>query len=194
MEAAIDEAESRYGGFDGLYHVAGGSGRSAGDGPLHELTDEGVDYTLRLNLSSVIYSNRAAARRLLGSNRRGSVLNMSSDLAFAPAGEHFATHTYAAAKAGIIGLTRSAASKYAANDIRFNAIAPALVETPMSERAQESPGIIEYTRRRQPLDGGRIGQARDVDGAVVYFLSDQSAFVTGQVVSIDGGGEVSDGQ
>ncbi|MEC7774870.1 MAG: SDR family oxidoreductase, partial [Planctomycetota bacterium] len=93
-----------------------------------------------------------------------------------------------------IGLTRSAASKYAANDIRFNAIAPALVETPMSERAQESPGILEYTRRRQPLDGGRIGQARDVDGAVVYFLSDQSAFVTGQVVSIDGGWEVSDGQ
>ena len=193
-EAAIDEAESRFGGFDGLYHVAGGSGRSAGDGPLHELTDEGIDYTLRLNLFSVIYSNRAAARRLLKSRRRGSVLNMSSVLAFAPAGEHFATHAYAAAKAGIIGLTRSAASKYAACDIRFNAIAPALVETPMSERAQESPEILEYTRRRQPLDGGRIGQARDTDGAVVYFLSDQSAFVTGQVVSIDGGGEVSDGQ
>ncbi|MEC9349716.1 MAG: SDR family oxidoreductase [Planctomycetota bacterium] len=193
-EAAIDEAESRFGGFDGLYHVAGGSGRSAGDGPLHELTDEGIDYTLRLNLFSVIYSNRAAARRLSKSRRRGSVLNMSSVLAFAPAGAHFATHAYAAAKAGIIGLTRSAASKYAACDIRFNAIAPALVETPMSERAQESPKILEYTRRRQPLDGGRIGQARDADGAVVYFLSDQSAFVTGQVVSIDGGWEVSDGQ
>ena len=101
---------------------------------------------------------------------------------------------YAAAKAGIIGLTRSAAASYAAEGIRFNALAPALVETPMSRRAQEDPEIIRYTRRRQPLDGGRLGAPQDADAAVVYFLSDQSSFVTGQVLSIDGGWELSDGQ
>lgn len=193
-ESAIEEALRRFGRLDGLYHVAGGSGRSAGDGPLHELTDEGIEYTLSLNLASVLYSNRAAARQFLKQEDGGSVLNMSSVLAFSPGPAHFSTHAYAAAKAGIIGLTRSAAASYATEGIRFNALAPALVETPMSRRAREDPEIIRYTRRRQPLDGGRLGVPQDADAAVVYFLSDQSSFVTGQVLSIDGGWELSDGQ
>ena len=193
-ELAIEEALRRFGRLDGLYHVAGGSGRSEGDGPLHELTDPGIEYTLNLNLASVLYSNRAAARQFLKQEEGGSVLNMSSVLAFSPASAHFSTHAYAAAKAGIIGLTRSAAARYAAEGIRFNALAPALVETPMSQRAQEDPEIVSFTRRRQPLDGGRLGVPQDADAAVVYFLSDQSSFVTGQILSIDGGWEVSDGQ
>lgn len=192
--AAIAEAKARYGGFDGLYHVAGGSGRGAGDGPLHELTDEGIDFTLDLNLRSVLYSNRSAVQEFIAAGSGGSVLNMSSVLAHSPANKHFATHTYAAAKAGIVGLSRAAAAKYAANNIRFNVLAPGLIDTPMSARAQGSEEIIEYTRKRQPLDGGRVGKAGDADGAVVYFLSDKSDFVTGQVLSIDGGWEVSDGQ
>jgi len=193
-DTAIEAALSCFGGFDALYHVAGGSGRSAGDGALHEMKDEGIDYTLRLNLNSVLYSNRSAARQFISQGTPGSVLNMSSVLAFAPASAHFATHAYAAAKAGIIGLTRSAAARYASSNIRFNVLAPALVESPMSSRAQESPGILEYTRKRQPLDGGRIGFPGDSDGSVVFFLSDHSSFITGQVLAIDGGWEVSDGQ
>ena len=105
----------------------------------------------------------------------------------------FATHAYAAAKAGIIGLTRAAASHYAREDIRFNVLAPALVDTPMSERAQGDAETMGYIERKQPLDGGRIGAPEDLDGAAVYLLSDAARAVTGQVLSVDGGWSVSEG-
>jgi NAD(P)-dependent dehydrogenase (short-subunit alcohol dehydrogenase family) len=191
---AIAVALREFGGgrLDGLYHVAGGSGRSAGDGALHECSDAGWEQTLKLNLTSVFYSNRAAARQFLeqGSGGGGSVLNMASVLAFSPSPQFFSTHAYATAKAGIIGLTKAAAAQYAPQAIRFNAIAPALVETPMSKRACGDEAIVRFVRSKQPLDGGRVGQPGDLDAAVVYFLSDQSRFVTGQVLAVDGGWSV----
>ena len=190
---AIQLALDHFGRFDALYHVAGGSGRSFGDGPLDQITDDGWTATLRLNLDSLFYSNRAAAAQFRKQARGGSVLNMASVLAFSPSPEFFATHAYAAAKAAVIGLTKSCAAYYALRGIRFNALAPALVETPMSRRATEDEAIMTYIRKRQPLDGGRAGQASDLDAAVVYFLSDQSRFVTGQVLAIDGGWSVSEG-
>lgn len=191
---AIDLAVRRFGRFDALYHVAGGSARAQGDGPLHELTDEGIDAALRLNLASLIYSNRAAVRRFLEQGGGGAVLNMSSVLAFSPSPRHFATHAYAATKAAAIGLTRSCAACYAPHNIRFNVIAPALVATPMSQRAQTDEHIMTFIKTKQPLDGGRIGQPQDADAAVVYLLSDAARFVTGQVLAVDGGWCVSEGQ
>src|SRR5690606_27996375 len=117
---AIDLAVERWGAFDGLYHVAGGSARGRGDGPLHAMTDDGWDFALRLNLSSMMYANRAAVRHWLDRRRGGCVLNLASVLACAPAPTHFATHGYAAAKAAAIGLTRACAAHYAASNIRFN--------------------------------------------------------------------------
>ena len=192
--AAIQIALGNFGNFHGLYHVAGGSGRRQGDGPLHDVTDEGWRYTLNENLSSLFYSNRAAAQQFLKQKTGGSVLNMSSVLGFSPSPQYFSTHAYAAAKAAVIGLTKSAAAYYAPADIRFNVIAPALVATPMSQRAQGDEEIQEFIKTKQPLDGGRIGQAADLDAAVVYLLSDESRFVTGQVLAIDGGWTVSEGQ
>ncbi len=191
---ALDVATRELGGLDGLYHVAGGSGRGLGDGPLHEVTDDGWSGTMALNLTSTFNSCRAAARHFSDSGRAGSVLAMTSVLGFAPSPVHFATHAYAAAKAAIIGLTRAAAAYYAPRDIRFNAIAPALVETPMSRRAAENEEIISYIRSKQPLDGGRVGDPSDLDDAVVFFLSDRSRFVTGQVLAVDGGWCVSEGR
>ena len=188
---AIAAAVNAFGRLDGVYHVAGGSGRRAGDGPLHEASDEGWDFTLKLNATSLFYSNRAAARQFLAQKSGGAVLNMGSVLGFSSAPAHFATHAYAAAKAAIIGLTRSAAAYYAPHNIRFNMIAPGLVDTPMAQRAANDPAILQYVRARQPLDGGRIGRPDDLDAAVVFFLSDQSRFVTGQVLAIDGGWSVS---
>src|SRR5207302_6448597 len=126
---AIDACVSAFGGCHGLYHVAGGSGRKMGDGPLHEITDEGWRATLDLNLTSVMYSNRAAVRHFLAVKTGGSVLNMGSVLGFSPSPRHFATHAYAAAKAAIVGLTKSLAAFYAPHGIRFNVLAPGLVET-----------------------------------------------------------------
>jgi NAD(P)-dependent dehydrogenase (short-subunit alcohol dehydrogenase family) len=190
---AIELVLKEFGRFDALYHVAGGSGRKMGDGPLAEISDEAWSATLRLNLDSLFYSNRAAVQQFQRQGAGGSVLNMSSVLGFSPSPKFFATHAYAAAKAAVIGLTKSCAAYYAADGIRFNAVAPALVETPMSRRAIEDEAIMTFIRSKQPLDGGRVGRPEDLDAAVVYFLSDQSKFVTGQVLAIDGGWSVSDG-
>lgn len=186
-ERAIQTAVSEWGRLDGLYHVAGGSGRKFGDGPLDEISDEGWRTTLELNLTSLFNSNRAAARRFLEQGTGGSVLNMGSVLASSPAANFFATHAYAAAKAAIVGLTRAAAGYYAPQNIRFNVLAPALVETPMSARAAGNEETMAFVRAKQPLDGGRIGRPEDLDAAVVYFLGDASRFCTGQVLSVDGG-------
>ena len=191
---AIQAALKHFGNFHGLYHVAGGSGRKMGDGPLHEISDQGWEFTLDLNLTSLFYSNRAAVQQFLKQGTGGSILNMGSVLGFSPSPKFFGTHAYATAKAAIIGLTKSAASFYAAKSIRFNVLAPALVATPMSERAQGDPAILEFMRSKQPLDGGRIGNPSDLDAAAVYFLSEESKFITGQVLAVDGGWSVSEGQ
>jgi NAD(P)-dependent dehydrogenase (short-subunit alcohol dehydrogenase family) len=193
-DAAITQAVARFGRFDALYHVAGGSGRRAGDGPIHEVTDAGIDATLAMNLASVLYSNRAAARHFIEHRTPGVVLNMTSVLAASPSPHYFATHVYAAAKAAIVGLTRSCAAHYAPQNIRFNAIAPGLVDTPMARRAAQDPLIQQFIRTKQPLDGGRIGRPEDLDAAAVFLLSDASRFITGQVLTVDGGWSVSEGQ
>ena len=190
--AAIERAVERFGACHGLYHVAGGSGRSAGDGALHTISDEGWRATVELNLTSVFLSNRAAAAHFMRAGTGGVVVNVSSVLAFSPSPAHFATHAYAAAKAGIIGLTKTCAAYYAAHNIRFNVIAPGLVETPMSRRAMGDADIHAFVAARQPLDGGRVGRVEDVDAAVVYLLSDGARFVTGQLLAVDGGWSVSD--
>lgn len=193
-EKAIALAVSEFGGFHGLYHVAGGSGRRRGDGPLHEITDEGWDFTLQLNLTSLFNSNRAALRQFLNQGTGGSIVNCGSVLGFSPSPKFFSTHAYAAAKSAIIGLTKSAAAYYAPQNIRLNVLAPALVATPMSQRAQGDEAILNFIKTKQPLDGGRIGQPEDLDAAVVWLLSDESRFVTGQVIAVDGGWSVSEGQ
>ena len=192
--AAIELSLKDFGRFDGLYHVAGGSGRRAGDGPLHEITDEGWDYTHRLNLTSLFYSNRAAVRQFLRQKSGGTVLNMGSVLGFSPSPRYFATHAYASCKSAVIGFTRSLASYYAPQQLRFNLIVPALVETPMSARAATDERIMKFIATKQPLDGGRIGRPEDLDAAVVFFLSDASKFCTGAVLTIDGGWSVTEGQ
>ncbi|OYW73973.1 MAG: short-chain dehydrogenase [Verrucomicrobia bacterium 12-59-8] len=197
-DAATPEAAERAIGMvdhlHALYHVAGGSGRSKGDGPLHELTDDGLSYTLDLNLNSVIYSNRAAVRQFLKQGSGGVILNMASVLGYSPSAQFFASHAYAAAKAGIIGFSKSIAAYYAPQNIRVNVIAPALVETPMSQRAVSNEAIMNFIKTKQPLDGGRIGQPADCDAAALLLLSPDSKFITGQVLAVDGGWTVSEGQ
>ncbi len=193
-ERAIALAVSRFCGFDALYHVAGGSGRRMGDGPLHEVTDGGIRATLALNLESLILSNRAAVRHFLEEGQGGSILNLGSVLGWSPSPRFFSTHIYAAAKSAVIGFTKSIAAYYAPYNIRANVLAPALVETPMAKRAAGDEEILAFIKTKQPLDGGRIGQPSDLDAAAVYFLSDGSKFATGQVLAIDGGWTVSEGQ
>ena len=109
VDAAVDAAVARFGRIDGLFAVAGGSGRRYGDGPIHELTAEGWDRTLAINLRSQALTCRAVVRQMLGqepndSGTRGSILLMGSVTATDPAPEFFATHAYAAAKGATIAL------------------------------------------------------------------------------------------
>lgn len=191
---AIDKCIAAFGGFNGLYHVAGGSGRKMGDGPLHELTLEGWNKTMELNLTSLMLSNKAAVKKFTELKNGGSILNMGSVLGFSPSPHFFSTHAYAAAKAAVIGFSKSVAAYYAKENIRVNVIAPALVETPMAQRAAGDAAILDFIKTKQPLDGGRIGEPEDTNGLAVYFMSDQSKFTTGQVVAVDGGWNISEGQ
>ncbi len=194
VKAALQKCISEYGGLDGLYHVAGGSGRKWGDGPLHELTKDAWVKTLELNLDSVMVSNKLIIRYWLEHKQAGSILNLSTLLATDPSPKHFHTHAYAAAKSAIIGFSKSVASYYAQFDIRINVLSPGLVDTPMAQRAAENEDILKFIRTKQPLDGGRMLKAADLDGAAVYFLSDYSASTTGQVLGVDGGWSISEGQ
>jgi NAD(P)-dependent dehydrogenase (short-subunit alcohol dehydrogenase family) len=193
-DAAIDAAVERFGRIDGLFAVAGTSGRRWGDGRVHELTPEGWDRTLELNLRSQALTCAAVVRQMLRqepntSGTRGSILLMGSVTATDPAPEHFATHAYAAAKGATIALMRAMAATYLESRIRVNAVAPSLTDTPMATRAATDPAIREYAGRRQPL-AGELMDPIEVAHAAVYFLADESRAVTGQLLKIDGGWSV----
>lgn len=197
VEAAVGACLEHAGRLDAVYSAAGISGRRFGDGPLDTATLEGWETVMRTNATSQFLVCRAAIRRMLvqepdAAGNRGVVLTMSSTLATRPGPRHFATHAYAASKGAIEALTRAAAAFYAPHGIRVNAIAPGLVATPMSRRAQEDPGIRAYLGRKQPLAAGAIA-ADAVTRAALFLLSEDASMVTGQVVAVDGGWSVSEG-
>jgi NAD(P)-dependent dehydrogenase (short-subunit alcohol dehydrogenase family) len=194
VDAAIAAAVARFGRIDGLFAVAGGSGRRYGDGPIHELSVEGWNETLALNLRSQALTCRAVVRQMLtqepnGSGTRGSILLMGSVTATDPAPEFFATHAYAAAKGATTALMTTMAAAYATHRIRVNAVAPSVTDTPMAARAAADPRIRAYTRRKQPL-AGEMMDPTEIAHAAAYFLSDESRVVTGQLLKIDGGWSV----
>ncbi|WP_409013945.1 SDR family NAD(P)-dependent oxidoreductase [Dyadobacter sp. CY356] len=186
---AIQLCIREFGSFDGLYHVAGGSGKKFGDGPLHQLTLSGWNSTLDLNLTSLMLSNQAAVQAFLGMGKGGAILNMSSALDFTPFPGHFSAHAYATAKSAVIGFSRSIAATYAPNNIRINVIAPSIIENPENKNQQ----IEEFISAKQTLNGGRFGLPADLDGSAVYFMSDYSKFTTGQTLTIDGGWNLTEG-
>lgn len=191
---AIQVCLDTYHGFDGLFHVAGGSGRAFGDGPLHEMSLEGWEKTFELNATSVMISNKAAIQYFLKNKKGGAIVNLASVLANHPSPTFFSTHAYATAKAAVIGLTTASAAYYAKDNIRINVLSPGLVETPMSKRASENVEIMHFINTKQPLDGGRNGKANDLSSMATLLLSDQANFITGQNICIDGGWSVSEGQ
>jgi NAD(P)-dependent dehydrogenase (short-subunit alcohol dehydrogenase family) len=133
---------------------------------------------------------RSILRYWVENSTPGVILNMSSVLAFSPQSEHFATHAYAASKGAIISLSRSMAAYYASRGIRVNVIAPGLVRTRMSLRAQSDPSISEYITTKQPLSDGML-EPQDVANAALFLLSEASGQMTGQVMTVDGGWSVS---
>lgn len=188
--AAFDACMDRFGRVDGLFAAAGASARRDGDGPVHEATLAGFRAAFDLNAVPAFTAARRAVQEMLAGGGRGSIVLMSSVLARHPAAL-FATHGYAASKGAIESLAVTMASHYAPFGIRVNAIAPGLVATPMSERAQADPTTLKYAEAKQPLAGGLLppGAAAEL---VVFLLSRESGSITGQVIDVDGGWSVSE--
>lgn len=197
--AATDAAEAaieRLGRVDGLFNVAGGSGRRMGDGPLHTLTREAWDATMRLNATSHVVVTAPVLRAMMAQDadangQRGAIVNMGSVLATRPVPELFGTHAYAASKGTIAALTVSTAAYYATYGIRINMVAPALTTSRMSQRAADDEATQAFSKRKQPLAGGFVA-AEDVAAATLYLLSPESRAVTGQTLTVDGGWSIID--
>ena len=149
------------------------------DGLIGMIRSEDIDETLRVNLRGVICGTQAAAR-LMGRRRSGSIVNITSIMGrFGNRG----LLVYSASKAGVIGATYSAAKELAASGIRVNAIAPGFIDTDMAR------GISEelFGQRLSSIAMGRVGTSADVANATLFFASDLSGYVTGQVLGVDGG-------
>ncbi len=189
--------EALGGRLDILLHVAGMSGRKYGDGPLHECSDEGWEHVMRTNARGVFLTNRAAVRVMLGqsldaSGLRGTVVNVGSVVDRSPSPVHFGTLAYAASKGAVRAITLAAAARYASDRVRFNLLAPGLIDTPMAARAVNDVHLRPYLASKQPIAGGP-GLADDVAEAALYLCEPASRFVTGAELVVDGGWSVSEG-
>lgn len=192
IQKGIKLGTEKFGVINGLFHVAGGSGRSFGDGPLHEMTIEGWEKTISLNAGTVMLSNKAFIRNCLEQKQRGAIVNLSSALTNRPYPDFFGTHAYTAAKAAVEGLSLAAAAMYAPNNISINVISPGLTDTPMAKRALSDENIMNRVRAKQQLDGGRAVLPADIVPMAALLLSDAGSFITGQNIRIDGGWSVTE--
>lgn len=195
VAAAIEACDQAFGRIGALFNVVGASARRFGDGPLHECTEEGWDFAFETNVRSMFLVSREVIRRMLvqerdGDGLRGVVLNMASVLAFSPEPRFFDSHAYAASKGAVLAMSRAMAAYYAPRGIRVNAIAPALTRTPMSQRAQQNPDIVELMRRKQPLTESLL-TPEEIAEAALFLLGSGSRAITGQVLPVDGGWSVS---
>lgn len=180
--ALVAEAVERFGGLDLLINNAGIFKPTA----FLEHTEEDLDRYLDVILKGTFHASQAAIPEMQ-SRGRGAIVNVGSMWADHAVGAT-PSSAYSAAKAGVHALTRNLAIEFAASDIRVNAVAPAVVETPvyntfMSE--QEVAEVLPTFNAFHPL--GRNGQPQDVSEAVLYLASDEAGWITGAVLPVDGG-------
>jgi len=175
VEAAAAKAVEVHGRLDGLANCVG----SILLKPAHLTSEEEWDAVVSTNLKSAYAAVRAAARAMTGG---GSLVLVSSAAARLGLANHEAI---AAAKAGVIGLTLSAAATYAPKGLRVNAVAPGLVRTPMTARITGNETALKASTALHAL--GRVGEPEDVASAIAWLLDPAQSWVTGQVIGVDGG-------
>jgi NAD(P)-dependent dehydrogenase (short-subunit alcohol dehydrogenase family) len=181
VQRVVDAAVEQHGRIDGAINLVG----SILLKPAHLTSTDEFAETIALNLNSAFFLVKAAARAMQRNKdpEGGSIVLMSSVAARLGLANHEAI---AAAKGGVIGLTKAAAASYAPRQIRINAVAPGLVRTPMSERLTSSEAAEKASAQMHPL--GRIGEPDDLVDALQFLLDrNRSGWVTGQVLSVDGG-------
>lgn len=175
-ENFVNDVVKEFGGVDVCVNNAGISK----DNLLLRMTAEQWDDVMEINLKSVFNMTKQVIRPMMKA-RSGSIVNMSSVIGLmGNAGQG----SYAASKAGIIGFTKSVAKELGSRNVRCNAIAPGFVETDMTGYLKEGEQADKY-KAGIPL--GRFGSAADVANVSLFLASELSAYVTGQVISVDGG-------
>jgi NAD(P)-dependent dehydrogenase (short-subunit alcohol dehydrogenase family) len=190
VRGSVAACVERFGKIDALFNVAGISARSLGDGPLHECKTEAWNTVMEVNAKGTFLMCREVLRAWTRDPHQGVILNIGSVLARYPQREHFATAGYAASKGAIEAMSLSAAAYYAPAGIRINVIAPGLVATPMSVRAQSDARVMECVGRKQPLTRGLLAP-EDIAKTACFLLKRDSSPITGQVITVDGGWAVS---
>jgi NAD(P)-dependent dehydrogenase (short-subunit alcohol dehydrogenase family) len=191
VKRGIAECLVRFGQIDALMNVAGISARSMGDGPLHQCTSEAWDTVMDLNAKGTFLTCREVLGLWTKNRQAGVILNTGSVLARHPQREHFATAAYAASKGAIEAMSVAAAAYYAPEGIRINVIAPGLVNTPMTARAQDNADINKYMTHKQPLRKGML-TAEDIAKTACFLLRRDSSPITGQILNVDAGWAVSE--
>ena len=171
----IEDILKESGGIDILINNAG----ITRDGLIFRMSSENWEKVLRINLTSAFYISRIVARSM-ARRRTGSIINMASVVGI---GGNAGQANYSASKAGLIGLTKSVAKEVASRGVRVNAVAPGYIESDMTRALPEQ--AKEAMLSQIPL--ARAGQPRDVALAVTFLASDRSAYITGQVLRVDGG-------
>jgi gluconate 5-dehydrogenase len=181
-EEVVAKAIERCGRLDILVNaVGGGAGRVIFD--AQDYPRDAWDWILELNLRSTLVTTQPVVRQMIQAGRGGHVINISS--VRAQLGINTGYSAYVAAKGAVSSLTRQWATEWARYGINVNAIAPTFVDTPQVGMLLGDPAFKASLVSRIPL--GRVGETGDLVGAVLFFASDASAFVTGQILTIDGG-------
>lgn len=177
----INHAVSKFGAIDILVNNAGVNL----PGVFHEVTNETIDRTLNVNVKGAMFLTRAVLPHML-KNSRGSIVNMSSVNGLVS--EPYLS-VYSASKGAIVMFTRGIALDYAKTGIRCNAICPGWVDTPINHAHAKMLGGLDHVYKTidsfQPI--GRPGTSREIANVVLFLASDESSFMTGSIVSADGG-------
>lgn len=175
VNQVVKEVVEKWGRLDILVNNAG----ITRDTPVVRMKDDQWDAVLAINLRGTFLFTRAAARPMM-KGRRGRIINMASVSGMMG---NPGQANYSASKAGVIGLTRTVARELAGRKITVNAVAPGFIATEMTAALGEE--ILEEVTKRTPL--GRLGEPRDVAEAVLFLASEAAGFITGHVLTVDGG-------